>query len=79
MTSVDCSTCAILKRVIPGRCPETRRGVDKAIVEETIPISCRTSLSETITILPEKDSPGVREDEIEDGAKRCTSRDVTVM
>jgi hypothetical protein len=35
-----------------------------------MPVSCETSLSETI--LPEKDSPGVREGSIEDGAaKRC--------
>jgi hypothetical protein len=57
-----------LKRVIPGL--ETRRGVGEAAVEETMPVSCETSLSETI--LPEKDLPSVREGSIEDGvAKRC--------
>jgi hypothetical protein len=53
-------------------CPETRRRVDEAAVEETMPVSCETSLSETI--LSEKDLPGVtvREGPIEDGAaKRC--------
>jgi hypothetical protein len=49
-------------------CPETRRGVDEAAVEETMPDSCETSLSETI--LPEKDSPGVREGSIEDGTAK---------
>jgi hypothetical protein len=38
-------------------CPETRRRVDEAAVEETMPVSCETSLSETI--LSEKDLPGV--------------------
>jgi hypothetical protein len=51
-------------------CPETRRGIDEAAVEETMPVSCETDFSETI--LPEKDSLVVREGSIEDGAaKRC--------
>jgi hypothetical protein len=77
---VDCSTCAILKRDIPGCCPETRWGVD-----ETIPISCKNQFQRDI--FPEKDSPGVREDLIEDVASTAlrlqrnahTSRDITVM
>jgi hypothetical protein len=53
-------------------CSETRRGVDGAAVEETMPVSCETSLSEII--LPEKDSPGVREGvSIEDGAAKKMS------
>jgi hypothetical protein len=44
---VDCSTCAILKRVsslaVVRPCLETRRGVDEAAVEETMPVSCETS------------------------------------
>ena len=76
---VDCSTCAILNCVIPGRCPETRWGVD-----ETIPFRARTSFKETF--FPEKDSPGVREDLIEDVVSTAlrlqrhahTSRDITV-
>ena len=47
----------ISKHVIPGRgqpSPDTRMGprVDEVVVEETMPVSCETSLSETI--LPEK-------------------------
>jgi hypothetical protein len=43
--------------------------VDEAVLEETMPVSCETSYSETI---PEKDPLGVREGSIEDGAsKRC--------
>ena len=77
---VDCSTCAILKRDIPGCCPETRWGVD-----ETIPISRKNQFQRDI--FPEKDSPGVREDLIEDVVSTAlrlqrnahTSRDITVM
>jgi hypothetical protein len=52
-------------------CPETRRGVDEAAAEETsMPVLNETSSGETV--LPEKDSSGVREGSIEDGAaKRC--------
>jgi len=51
-------------------CPGSRTKVDEAAVEETMPVSRETSLSETI--LPWKDWPGVMEGSIEDGAaKSC--------